>query len=120
MNPAYRYGGKLTEEEQWTRFRQDTMEELVSYAIGCMMGRYSLDKPGLILADSRANQDEHLIAIMEKTGKELEELRFPVDEDGILPILDDEWFDDDVTIKVQEFLQVVWGQDSLTENLRYL
>ena len=41
VNPAYRYGGKLTEEEQWTRFRQDTMEELVSYAIGCMMGRYT-------------------------------------------------------------------------------
>ena len=55
VNPAYRYGGKLTEEEQWTRFRQDTMEELVSYAIGCMMGRYSLDAPGLILADSRDN-----------------------------------------------------------------
>ena len=47
VNPAYRYGSKLNEEEQWTRFRQDTMEELVSYAIGCMMGRYSLDKPGL-------------------------------------------------------------------------
>ena len=38
VNPAYRYGGNLTEEEQWTRFRQDTMAELVSYAIGCMMG----------------------------------------------------------------------------------
>jgi hypothetical protein len=50
VNPAYRYGGKLSEEEQWTRFRQDTMEELVSYAIGCMMGRYSLDEPGLIYA----------------------------------------------------------------------
>ena len=43
VNPAYRYGGKLTEEAQWTRFRHDTMTELVSYAIGCMMGRYSLD-----------------------------------------------------------------------------
>ena len=57
---------------------------------------------------------------MEKTGKDLEELKFPVDEDGILPILDDEWFDDDVTVKVQEFLQVVWGEDFLTENLRFL
>ena len=52
VNPAYRYGGKLTEEEQWTRFRQDTMAELVSYAIGCMIGRYSLDAPGLIYAHS--------------------------------------------------------------------
>ena len=52
VNPAYRYGGKLTEEEQWTRFRQDTMQELISYAIGCMMGRYSLDARGLIYAHS--------------------------------------------------------------------
>ena len=52
VNPAYRYGGKLTEQEQWTRFRQDTMAELISYAIGCMMGRYSLAAPGLIYAQS--------------------------------------------------------------------
>jgi hypothetical protein len=52
VNPAYRYGGKLSEEEQWTRFRQDTMQELVSYAIGCAMGRYRLDRPGLIYAHS--------------------------------------------------------------------
>ena len=48
VNPAYRYGGKLATEEwvweQWTRFRQDTMKELISYAIGCMMGRYSLGR----------------------------------------------------------------------------
>ena len=43
MNPAYRYGGNLTEEEQWIYFRRDTMKELISYAIGCMVGRY---KPG--------------------------------------------------------------------------
>ena len=52
VNPAYRYGNKLSEEEQWTRFREDTMQELVSYAIGCAMGRYSLDEPGLIYAHS--------------------------------------------------------------------
>ena len=44
--PAYRYGGNpCTEDEQWARFRQDTMQELISYAIGCMMGRYSLTSP---------------------------------------------------------------------------
>ena len=69
VNPAYRYGGKLSEEEQWTRFRTDTMEELLSYGVGCMMGRYSLDKPGLILADSRSSQDDHLAAYTEKVGK---------------------------------------------------
>lgn len=69
VNPAYRYGGKLTEEELWTRFREDTMQELVSYAIGCMMGRYSLDKPGLILAnagDTLAEYD-HILADWHET-----------------------------------------------------
>ncbi|MBT6200341.1 MAG: BREX-1 system adenine-specific DNA-methyltransferase PglX, partial [Bacteroidetes Order II. Incertae sedis bacterium] len=120
VNPAYRYGGKLTEEEQWTRFRQDTMEELVSYAIGCMMGRYSLDAPGLILADTRSTQPEHISAYVEKVGKPMEDLKFQPDGDGILPVLDDEWFEDDVTVRVAEFLKVVWGSESLTENLRFL
>ena len=84
VNPAYRYGGKLTEEEQWTRFRQDTMEELVSYAIGCMMGRYSLDEPGLIYAHSgnEGFDPSHYPT-------------FPADDDGIIPITDYPWFDDD-------------------------
>ena len=74
VNPAYRYGGKLTEEEQWTRFRQDTMKELVSYAIGCMMGRYSLDAPGLIYAHSGgAGFDPNRYTT------------FPADPDGIVP-----------------------------------
>ena len=41
VNPAYRYGGDLNEEEKWERFRRDTMAEFLSYATGCMMGRYS-------------------------------------------------------------------------------
>ena len=74
VNPAYRYGGKLTEEGQWTRFRRDTMSELVSYTIGCMMGRYSLDAPGLIYAHSGgAGFDPRLYTT------------FPADPDGIVP-----------------------------------
>ena len=55
-NPAYRYGVKGTEEDRETRLRADTMAEFLSYAVGCMFGRYSLDAPGLILA----NQGETL------------------------------------------------------------
>ena len=81
MNPAYRYGGKLTEEEQWTRFRKDTMAELVSYAIGCMMGRYSLDEPGLIYAHSG------------NVGFDASRYTtFPADPDGIVPLTDSDWF----------------------------
>ena len=120
MNPAYRYGGKLTEEEQWTRFRTDTMEELVSYAIGCMMGRYSLDAPDLILADSRDNPDAHMAAYSEKVGKPMEALKFQPDDDGIIPVLDDEWFEDDVVERFKVFLRAAFGNESLEENLRFL
>jgi type II restriction/modification system DNA methylase subunit YeeA len=109
VNPAYRYGGKLTEEEQWTRFRQDTMEELVSYAIGCMMGRYSLDAPGLIYAHSGSEGFDH--------GKYT---TFPADHDAIIPILEGNWFTDDIVERMKEFLKVTFGIENYEENLRYL
>lgn len=109
VNPAYRYGGKLTEEEQWTRFRQDTMQELVSYAIGCMMGRYSLDAPGLIYAHSG---NEGFDPSRYPT--------FPADEDGIVPITDAEWFDDDAANRVVEFVSVAWDKQHLEANLQFL
>src|SRR5690606_32933171 len=109
VNPAYRYGGKLTEEEQWTRFRQDTMQELVSYAIGCMMGRYSLDAPGLIYAHSG---NEGFDPSRYTT--------FPADEDGIVPITDAEWFEDDAANRVVEFVSVAWDKQHLEANLQFL
>ena len=109
VNPAYRYGGTLTDEEQWTRFRQDTMEELVSYAVGCLMGRYSLDAPGLIYAHSgNAGFDPYRYPT------------FPADGDGIVPLTDTEWFDDDVCHRVIEFLAVAWEAAHLEENLTFL
>ncbi len=109
VNPAYRYGGKLTEEEQWTRFRQDTMEELVSYAIGCMMGRYSLDAPGLIYAHSG---NEGFDPSRYPT--------FPADDDGIVPLTDTEWFDDDAAHRLIEFISVAWDRSHLEANLTFL
>jgi len=109
VNPAYRYGGKLTDEELWTRFRQDTMEEVISYAIGCVMGRYSLDEPGLIYAHSGNDGfDPSRYA------------RFPADPDGILPFTDTDWFDDDAMHRVVEFIAVAWDPAHLEENLTFL
>lgn len=109
VNPAYRYGGALNEEEQWARFRQDTMEELISYAIGCMMGRYSLDEPGLIYAHAG---NVGFDPTRYKT--------FPADADGIVPITDEFWFEDDAANRVREFLRAVWGADTLDENMAWL
>ena len=109
VNPAYRYGGKLTEEEQWTCFQRDTMKELVSYAIGCMMGRYSLDAPGLIYAHSG------------NVGFDASRYTtFPADSDGIVPLTDSEWFDDDAAHRLIEFISVAWDKAHLEDNLSFL
>ena len=108
-NPAYRYGGNLTEEEQWDRFRPDTMKELISYAIGCMMGRYSLDAPGLIYAHSG--------------GSGFDPSRyttFPADPDGIVPLTDSDWFEDDAAHRLMEFISVAWDETHLEDNLAFL
>lgn len=109
VNPAYRYGGKLTEEELWTRFRQDSMEELISYAIGCMMGRYSLDAPGLVYAHSG---NEGFDPTKYTT--------FPADDDGIVPLTDTEWFDDDACNRTIELVSKSWPQEHLKTNLEFL
>ena len=109
VNPAYRYSNKLSEAEQWDKFRQDTMEELVSYAIGCMMGRYSLDAPGLIYAHSGNEGFDHA-----------KYTTFPADDDGIVPLTDTEWFEDDACNRVVEFLSVAWPKEHLEANLAFL
>ncbi|MBJ2206057.1 MULTISPECIES: BREX-1 system adenine-specific DNA-methyltransferase PglX [Pseudomonas] len=109
VNPAYRYGGKMSEAELWTRFREDTCAELVSYAIGCMFGRYSLDEPGLIYAHS-GNQGFDLSRYT----------TFSADSDGILPLTDKEWFADDAGNRLIEFVSVAWDKVHLEANLRFL
>lgn len=94
--------------------------EILSYSIGCMMGRYSLDHPGFILADSRDNQAEQLTAYEEKVGKPLSEAQFKPDPDGIIPVLDGEWFEDDIVARTREFLTVTFPENSVAENLRFI
>jgi type II restriction/modification system DNA methylase subunit YeeA len=109
VNPAYRYGVKGTDEERNGRFREDTMAELVSYAIGCMMGRYSLDEPGLIYANSGNEGFDPSRYI-----------KFPADDDGIIPLTDKEWFADDAANRLVEFISVAWDKSHLEENLDFL
>ena len=108
VNPAYRYGDNISEEEQWIRFRKDTMAELVSYAIGCMMGRYSLDEPGLIYAHTDVAFDASRCNT------------FPADSDGIVPLTDNNWFDDDACYRLIEFISVAWDAAYLEDNLAFL
>lgn len=109
VNPACRYGGKSTEVELWTRFREESMRELVSYAVGCMLGRYSLDEPGVIYAHC-GNQGFDSSRYT----------TFQADADGILPLTGNEWFADDAANRLIEFISVAWDETHLEANLRFL
>lgn len=111
-NPHYRYGGDKTEDELEALLLADTMRELVSYAVGCMFGRYSLDKPGLILA----NQGETLADYLAQVPQP----RFPADDDNVIPMLDGDWFADDITLRVRQFLRVAFGDAHYEDNLAFI
>jgi type II restriction/modification system DNA methylase subunit YeeA len=111
VNPRYRYSGNATDTELAQRFQSDTSAELLSYAIGCMMGRYRLDKPGLIYAHA-GNIDFQTIY-----G---EHGAFSPDDDGILPLTDKEWFSDDTAARVRDFVRTVWGETHLQANLDFI
>ena len=82
------------------------IRSLISYAVGCMLGRYSLDQKGLAFAGGLWDDSKY------KT--------FAADKDGILPICDDEYFDDDITGLFVKFVETVYGKDTLEENLKFI
>lgn len=112
-NPYYRYGSNLTEEERKARLQSDTIAELISYIIGCMMGRYSLDREGVVYANGR---NEGFKTLTEEGAY----TRFPADVDGILPLTTEAWFEDDIAARVVEFVRTVWGVEHLEENLQFI
>lgn len=119
---AYGLQDELTPEvpeDQITLARADARKDVaafLSYAVGCMMGRYSLDLPGLILADAGATLSDYLA----KVGKPLDKIAFAPNEDGILPVLDGEWFEDDIVARTRDFLRATFGEATLRENLRFI
>ena len=86
--------------------KADVMKSLISYAVGCMFGRYSLDMPGLVYAGGEWDDSKYTT--------------FLPDEDAILPICDDEYFDDDIVGRFVEFIEAVFGKETLEENLQFI
>lgn len=111
-NPHYRYGGNKTDEELEALLLQDTMAEFCSYAVGCMFGRYSLDKPGLVLANQGETLQDYLQQVPQPS--------FRPDEDNVIPLLDADWFADDVTGRFLEFLRLTFGTEHFAENLAFV
>jgi len=111
-NPHYRYGGKRSEKQLEALLLADTMREFISYAVGCMFGRYSPDKPGLILANQGQTAADYLAQIPNPA--------FPPDADNVIPILDEGWFTDDIAERFKAFLRLTFGGDHYEENLAFL
>ena len=93
-------------QELETRLLQDAIKELLSYAVGCMFGRYSLDAEGLAYAGGEWDASKYTT--------------FPADPDNIIPICDDEYFEDDLTGRFVKFIETVFGTETLEENLNFI
>lgn len=117
----------------YTRTMRDEIVSLISYAIGCMFGRYSLDEEGLILAGQKfeskfticlpsADTDPKLWGNWTITtgNGELKLCSYIPDFDNIIPILDDDYFDDDIVGKFINFIRAAYGEDTLEENLKFV
>ena len=112
------------------------IRSLISYAVGCMFGRYSIDEPGLILAGQKYS-DKFVYASMPVAGgdplftvqgdcylvrgkNDVVRCTFVPDQDGILAITDDEYFDDDIVFRFVEWVRTVFGADTLEDNLKFI
>jgi type II restriction/modification system DNA methylase subunit YeeA len=134
-NPHYRYGNDKSDDELEALLLADTMRELVSYAVGCMFGRYALDKPGLILANQGETIEDYFKKIETTEHTEYTEREkqkdsssvssvvknsFPADEDNVIPLLDGDWFTDDISERFKQFLKVAFGSEHYEANLRFV
>ena len=82
------------------------IKSFISYAVGCMLGRYSLDEEGLVYAGGKFDLSKYNI--------------FKADEDNVIPILDENYFEDDIISRFIEFIKVTFGEETLNENLDYI
>jgi type II restriction/modification system DNA methylase subunit YeeA len=88
------------------------IQDLASYAVGCMFGRYSLDEPGLILADQGATLQDYLAKVPTPS--------FAPDADNVIPVVDGDWFEDDIVARFRHFLRAAFGDEHFEENLRFV
>lgn len=110
-NVAFAYP-KDTPEVRNEKFAQDVVKKLISYAVGCMFGRYSLDKPGLILASQGETLDDYHAQIPNPS--------FGPDADNVIPVTETDCFEDDIVTRFRRFLTVAFGKENLAANIAYI
>ena len=138
------------QSSNYVRTMRDEIVSLISYAVGCMFGRYSLYKPGLIYAGGDWDSvygdfpiekislnenvahgagfhtygapivDKAVVYLKEPTEMQDAEEFWGVDADNIIPISDDEYFEDDIVGRFVEFVRIVYGTETLDENLQFI
>ena len=105
--------------------RRDAVVSLISYAVGCMFGRYTIYADGLLYAGGPGWHHSLLVEkiqdLLKAQGKSMfPENGFYPDEDNVIPICDDEYFDDDILGRFVKFIEAVYGSDTLDENLKFI
>ena len=104
--------------------KDELVKQFLSYAIGCIMGRYSTDKPGLIMANSddvlELSSNKFLVKDTNGDIRQEVETEFLPDEFGILPITAEKDFSNDIVERVKEFVKFVYGEESLKDNLNFI
>ncbi|AOY70772.1 hypothetical protein ARZXY2_1219 [Arthrobacter sp. ZXY-2] len=111
-NPAFALGKNSTPASCRRLQKARSIEDLISYAVGCMFGRYSLDEPGLIVADQGGRLQDYLTKIPSP--------KFMPDRDNVIPVVDGDWFEDDIVARFRQFLRVAFGEAHFEENLRFV
>lgn len=111
-NPKYRY--RIHDGDIFNLQKIDIVKDFISYAVGCILGRYSIDKDGLIFGSHGEELSEYLKGITVSS--------FNPDKDNVIPLVDFEgdWFEDDITERFKQFLKVTFGEEYFTENLRFI
>ncbi len=111
VNPLFSFS-RVAPEALDRMLRADVAKALVSYAAGCMCGRYSLDEPGLILASQGDTLQDYLAKVPIPS--------FMPDKDNVIPIVDGDWFEDDIVARFRQFLRAAFGGEHFEENLRFV
>ena len=104
--------------------KDELVKQFLSYAIGCIMGRYSTNKPGLIMANSddvlELSSNKFFVKDANGDIRQEVETEFLPDEFGILPITAEKDFSNDIVERVKEFVKFVYGEESLKDNLNFI
>lgn len=120
-NPYFTIGTNLDDSQAdaykakvFNTFRSDTVVSLISYIVGCIMGRFSYTGDGVVFANQDVSQFKSLL------NKEIYS-SFQPDDDAIVPLAEDSWvYEDDATGRVIEFIKEVWGAESLNQNINFI